>query len=142
MKYSVPLAAVLVLALAQSASAQSPERLAHRCVEYVNSIVERCANAAADETHQCIREINALLEAGRYEAAVEVARECIRSATARTEHAAGLIESARTRCINILLEVGEVELARRVSNACDDALEQLRHLLQREKNAIQNALEG
>ncbi len=142
MKYSVPLAAVLVLVLAQTASAQSPERLAHRCVEYVNNIVDRCTNAAADETHECIRQINALLEAGRYEAAREVAHECIRSATARTEHAAELIESARVRCVNALLEMGAIELARRVSNACDDAIEQLRHLLQREKNAIQNALEG
>lgn len=142
MKYSVPLATVVVLALTQPVSAQSPERLAQRCVEYVNQIVNRCANAAADETHECIRTIEALLAEGNYERAREVAAECIRSATARTEHAAGLVESARVRCVNALLEMGAEELARRVSNACDDAIEQLRHLLQREKNAILDALEG
>lgn len=142
MKYSVPMAALLVLVLAQNAQAQSPERIAHRCVEHVNQIVERCTNAAADETHECIRRINELLEAGRYEAAREVAQQCIRSATARTEDCVRAVRQACERCINVLLDMGQPELARRVHNACEDAVEVLRHLLQRETNAIQNALEG
>jgi hypothetical protein len=45
-------------------------------------------------------------------------------------------------CIDILLDMGEPQLARRVNNACNDAIERLRSILQREKNAIRTALGG
>jgi hypothetical protein len=38
--------------------------------------------------------------------------------------------------------MGEPQLARRVNHVCEEAISQLRSLLQREKNAIRTALSG
>jgi hypothetical protein len=133
----------LLLAGTNSASAQdSPEDLAARCVEAVDGVVDRCTNAAADETQECVRKIRRLLAAGRVEAAHRVARACVASATERTENCARRVNRICDACIDLLLELGEPELARRVNNACEEAISQLRSLLQREKNAIETALTG
>lgn len=118
----------------------SPEDLAARCVSKVNSIVDRCQNAAADETTKCVNKIQRLLADGQESAAQDVAKECIRSATTRTEKCANRVNRICNACIDQLLELGAPQLARRVNNACEDAISDLRSTLQREKNAIRNAL--
>jgi hypothetical protein len=140
--HSTCIAILSLAAFTTSASAETPERIAHLCISHVEGIVERCTNAAADETHECVRTIRALLEAGRVEAAHQVARECIRSATARTEACVDHVIHVCRECVNALLDLGAVQLARRVANACEAAILDLRHLLQREKNAIEQALGG
>lgn len=134
----------LLLSASNTAMAddQSPERIAARCVDAIDDTVDRCAHAAAKETHECVREIRRLLAAGRIRAAHRVARACVRSATDRTEHCADRVELICDVCIDILLDMGEPQLARRVNNACNDAIERLRSILQREKNAIRTALGG
>lgn len=120
----------------------SPEDLAARCVTNVNGIVDRCQNAAAEETVECVRKIRRLLAAGREDAARDVARKCIRSATTRTENCANRVNRICNACIDELLELGAPQLARRVNNVCEDAISDLRSTLQREKNAIRTALGG
>lgn len=120
----------------------SPEDLASRCVSKVNGIVDRCQNAAAEETVECVRKIRQLLAAGREDAAHDVARKCIRSATTRTENCAKRVNRICNACIDELLELGAPQLARRVNNVCEDAISDLRTTLQREKNAIRTALGG
>ncbi|MBT5311430.1 MAG: hypothetical protein HOL38_07590 [Verrucomicrobia bacterium] len=134
----------VLLAASNSASAyhNSPEDLAARCVNAVDGVVDRCTNAAADETQECVRTIRRLLSNGEVRAAHRVARECIRSATTRTENCANRVDRICLACIDILLEMGEPQLARRVNGVCEDAISQLRSLLQREKNAIRTALSG
>ena len=134
--------ALLALCLgSRTASAKSPERIAHRCAEYVNGIVDRCRNAAADETQECVQQIRELLAEGRYEAARELAHECIRHATARTDACVDHVIEICRRCIDVLLDLGEPQLARRVANVCEDAIDELRHILEREKHAILAALD-
>jgi len=137
-------AAGLLLTASNSASAYqgSPEDLAARCVDAIDAVVERCTNATADETQECVRTIRRLLAAGRVRAAHRVARACIESATTRTQNCANRVERICNACIETLLEMGEPQLARRVNDACEEAIATLRSLLQREKNAIRTALSG
>lgn len=134
--------AVTLLFVAQPAQAHSPPELAKRCVHAVNSVVERCTQAAAEETHRCVAKIRRLLEEGNERAAHEVARECIQMATERTRKCVARVKRICDACVEQLLAWGEPELARRVDRVCDEAVERLRSILQREKNAIRKALEG
>ena len=121
---------------------ENPVDAAQRCVARVNHIVERCENAAADETQECIRKIRRLLEAGHRDRAVAVARDCIQSARQRTRNCIAEVRDVCGECIDYLLSVGAERLARRVRNACGDAIEDLENLLERQENAIQQALNG
>lgn len=136
-------AAACLMAATNTVSAQSsPEDVAARCVNAVNGIVDRCQDAAGDETAQCVRKIKKLLEDGRERAARRVAADCIRSATARTENCANRVKRICRTCIDTLLDMGAPHLARRVENVCEDAISDLRTTLQREKRAIRDALAG
>lgn len=130
------------LCFASSLFAHDPVEIAQRCTQRVTQIVERCDNAAADETRECVRRINALLDAGRSEAAEAVAEECVRSATQRARNCSAAIEAICDECVDILLTLGEPQLARRVNNVCEGAVEHLRISLQRQKNIIRQALAG
>ena len=90
MKSLFALCAVMgLMMITSTASAQtSPEDVAARCVNKINGIVDRCQSAAADETEECVRTIRRLLADGRERAARRVAKQCIRSATERTENCA------------------------------------------------------
>lgn len=133
--------AVLALCLgSRTALAENPERIAHRCATYVNGIVDRCENAAAEETQECVEQIRELLAAGREEAAHELARECIRNATARTDACIEHVIMVCHRCIDLLVDLGEPQLARRVANFCEGTIEDLEHILARETHAIRQAL--
>jgi len=120
----------------------SPEDIAARCVGNVNGIVDRCQNAAADETAECVQKIQRLLADGQERAARDAARKCIRSATTRTENCANRVNRICNACIEKLVSMGATQLARRVNNVCEDAISDLRATLQREKNAIRNAFGG
>ena len=134
----------LLLSASSTASASdlSPEEIAARCVDAIHDVVDRCANASAEETRRCVRKIHRLLADGQKEEAHRVARECIESATKRARNCGERIERICDRCIHILLEMDEPALARRVYNACEDAIEWLLSILKREKNAIRTALGG
>ncbi|WP_339727002.1 hypothetical protein [uncultured Gimesia sp.] len=144
MKYLLAFCATLgLLMVTSTASAQtSPEDLAARCVGAVNGTVERCQNAAADETQECLQKIRRLLADGRERAAHRVAAECVESATERTEKCAQRVNRICDACIDQLVNLGEPQLARRVNMVCKDAISKLRSTLQREKNAIRSAFGG
>ncbi|MFK7776657.1 MAG: hypothetical protein QM501_00880 [Gimesia sp.] len=144
MKYLFACCAALgLMMVTTTASAQtSPEDIAARCVSNVNGIVDRCQDAAADETTECVRKIRRLLADGQERAARDAARKCIRSATARTEKCAKRVNRICNACIDKLVSVGASQLARRVNNVCKTAISDLRVTLQREKNMIRNAFGG
>lgn len=144
MKYLFAFCATLgLLMVTNTASAHtSPEDLAARCVGAVNGIVDRCQNAAADETKECLHKIRRLLADGNEQAARRVAADCIESATERTENCGKRVNRICDECIDQLVSLGAPQLARRVNNACEAAISDLRSTLQREKNAIQNAFGG
>jgi len=135
-------AAGLMMATNSVSAQSSPEDVAARCANLIDGIVERCQNAAGDETAECVRKIRKLLADGRERAARRVAAECVRSATARTEKCANRVERVCDACIDTLQNMGAPHLARRINNVCDDAIATLRITLQREKHAIREALAG
>jgi hypothetical protein len=140
-RFALMVCTVAVLATtATTASAHNPERIAARCLEEVRGLVDRCTNAAAHETKECVRKINALQEQGRDEAAIRVARECVESARHRTRRCISEIRDVCTRCIDFLLDIGEEDLAARVRWNCGDAIEDVENVLAREVSAIQAAL--
>lgn len=122
--------------------AVSPEDIAQRCTGKVREVVARCREAAATETESCVRTIRKLRAAGHPKAARHVAAHCIRSATARTDRCVDRVERICNACVDKLLTLGAFKLARRVHAVCDEAVEHLRTILQREKSAIRDALGG
>lgn len=141
MKYLFACCAVLgFMTMTTPVSAHtSPEDIAARCVNNVTGVVDRCQNAAADETTECVQTIRRLLADGQERAARDAARKCIRAATARTEKCANRVNRICNACIDQLVSMGATQLARRVNNVCEDAISDLRTTLQRQKNAIRNA---
>ncbi|MDX1968306.1 MAG: hypothetical protein SFV23_14105 [Planctomycetaceae bacterium] len=131
---------VLLAASTSFAAESSSEALAARCIHEVEQVVVRAANAAADETEQCVRTINALQDQGRDAAAEQVAADCLRAATGRARNAARFITRICNVCVETLIDRDEIELARRVNSACEDGIAALRQLLERETAAISEAL--
>lgn len=70
------------------------------------------------------------------------ARECITNATQRAHNAARYVNEICDECIDVLLRLDAPQLARRINHLCGEAVETLRVILQREKNAILDALEN
>jgi hypothetical protein len=136
------LTAIAVSAQTDAAHAQSPQDIAARCVGEVNETVERCRRAAAAEVKECVPLIRRLVEAGEIDRARAVARKCVTSAEERTKRCVDHVHTVCRRCVALLLNLGASELARRVAFICEDAIEDLRHILQREKHAIETALQG
>lgn len=135
-------AAGLMMVTSSASAHTSPEDTAARCVNTVNGIVDRCQNAAADETAECVRKIRRLLADGRERAARRVAAECIRSATTRTENCVNRVKRVCNACTDLLIDMGAPHLARRINHVCEDAVTTLRTTLQREKLAIRGAFSG
>lgn len=119
---------------------ENPIDAAQRCIERVEQLVARCENAAREETQRCVHEIRRLKADGQYEAAVQVARECIARSRQRTRNCIAEVREVCTRCIDYLLGFGLEELAQRVRYNCGAAIEQLETIHQRVENVIQEAL--
>ena len=121
---------------------QNPQDVAERCVAHVRQIVNRCENAAAQQTSACLKQVRELLAAGRKDLAIIAVRECLRAARERTRLATAEVREICGRCIDYLLQIGEDRLAARVRNVCAEAIEAIEHLLQRQENALRSALNG
>lgn len=133
------LAMLCVSASAGNGFAHTPEEVAQHCARRVNQIGDRCTNAVADTTLECVREINHLLDEGEVEAARRVARACIEDIQHIVDVCMEAIEQVCVRCINVLLDdFGAEELAARVRNFCGDALEDLARLERRAINLIRD----
>ncbi len=121
---------------------ENPVDAAARCIAHVEQLVNRCENAAAGATQQCVHEIRRLKADGQYEAAIQVARECVSSSRRRTRICIGEVREICVRCIDYLLQFGAEELAGRVRYNCGAATEQLETMQRRLENVIQAALNG
>ncbi len=120
--------------------AGASERMAQLCAQHVEQTVQRATLAATEETRECVRRIVALKEQGQHDEALRLARECMQRATNRTEKAVEYVTQICNRCIAALLAHDEPELARRIDRLCSEAIATLRSLLQRQRNAIHDAL--
>ncbi len=137
------LAAMFVVAytLTMTAQAQAnPVEAAQRCVTHVNRVADRAEAVIADDTAACLQEIRRLLCAGRVEAAHAVARRCHQDAKEVVRRAAAEIDTVCTNCIRYLDSVGAFRLARRVDNHCGLVLDGLDALLDRQQQALADAL--
>ncbi|MDA1165716.1 MAG: hypothetical protein O3B13_21675 [Planctomycetota bacterium] len=130
----------LCLTSASVQAHENPVEAAARCMERVEHLVNRCENAASEETQQCVHEIRRLKADGQYETAIQVARECVSSSRRRTRICIGEVREICTRCVDYLLQFGAEELAARVRSHCRAAVDQLETIQQRVENAIQEAL--
>jgi hypothetical protein len=127
----------LVTALWSSDARADAVEVARKGVARIDSLHERCTNAIIDETLECLRVINALLEEGNVERAREVAEECIRRVHNLADLGIEAIGDVAARCINILLnEYGAERLAHRVRAHAAEAIEDIEHLERRAVNAI------
>jgi hypothetical protein len=127
-----------------SSSARADEALefARACAEHVNSLADRTSNAMIDDTLECLRRINELLEAGNEERARRVARECIEHIERLADAGTGAIADVCERCVWVLInEYGAERLAHRFRLFCGATIEDLRHLERRAINAILSKFE-
>lgn len=120
----------------------NPVDAAQRCIARIEQLVNRCENAATEETQQCIHEIRRLKADGQQEAAIRVARECVARSRQRTRACIAEVREVCVRCIDYLLGFGLEELAHRVRYNCATAIERLETIEHRVENAIQEALNG
>ena len=121
---------------------ENPIDAAQRCIARVEQLVDRCENAASEETQQCLHEIRRLKADGQHEAAIRVARECVARSRQRTRACISEVREVCTRCIDYLLEFGLEELAHRVRYNCAAAIEHLETIQHRVENEVQEALNG
>ena len=111
------IAAVFAVVLSSTLTAQAhvnPADVAERCINHVDNVADRCHNAIADDTHDCVIEIRRLLRAGRDEAAAAVARQCLQDGRETVRKCSIEITDICTECVRYLLNVGADQLARRV----------------------------
>ena len=141
------LATLIMLSSQPFASAQTtdvppdrldPERVARRCINSINELAERCVAANVETAHKCIRRINELLEEGDRHEARHVAHRCIHVINDRSDACVDEIHRRCRHCIELLLRLQSPELARRVHNACENAVERVRHSQRRTTNAIKS----
>lgn len=141
---SVLLAAAAFLCIGWSSSARADDALAfaRACAERVDSLADRTSNAIIDDTLECLRRINELLEAGNEERARHVARECIEHIERVADAGTGAIGDVCERCVWVLInEYGAERLAHRFREYCAATIEDIRHLERRAINAILSKFE-
>ena len=135
------LSATVLSFAAQSAQAHDPDAVFERCIAKVRQAVTRCTDANTATTHECLRKIRFLLRHGIVERARAVAARCIDEIKDRTRHCVRYIEATCDECIEVLLRMGAPELARRLDQACDNAVDAVTHNARRGINAIRSAFD-
>lgn len=141
---SILFAAAALLSAGWSSSARADDALefARACAAHVDSLADRTSNAIIDDTLECLRRINELLEAGNEERARQVARECIGRIERIADAGTGAIADVCERCVWVLLnEFGAERLAHRFRQYCAATIEDIRHLERRAINAILSKFE-
>ena len=139
------IAAVCAVVLGATLNAHAhfnPQDVAERCVNHVDSVVERAENAIAEDTLASVEEIRRLIRAGRDEAAHAVARQCAQDAEEIVRLATAEIGDTCEECIRYLTSVGADGLARRVYNYCEDSVAGFEVLLARQQAILAEALRG
>lgn len=144
MKTRVMLCAAAAIAglMPQLATADTGNPVADRCIVAIREDVSRCQNAVADELHECLPRIRRLVAAGNQERATAVARGCAEKVKGITERCDNHLTRVCRYCVDELLDMGEIELAREIQQLCVSALDRMESLENRAVNAIQGALAG
>jgi len=141
---SILFAVVAFASSAWSSAARADDALefARTCAEYVDSLSNRTSNAIIDDTLECLRRIDELLEAGNEERAAYVARQCIGRIERISDAGTDAISDVCTRCVWVLInEYGAERLALRFREYCEETIEDIRHLERRAINAIKSKFE-
>lgn len=125
---------------ATPASAHGADDVIRECTEAVEQAVERTRNAVASDVERCVRAIKKHKRNGDEAKARRVARKCIRRINNVVDAADEHIRGICARCVNALLDFGEVELAERFRNWCADQLEKVQAIGKRGRRAIREAL--
>src|SRR5262245_28721016 len=107
-------AALLGAGWSSAARADEALEFARTCAAHVDSLANRTSNAIIDDTLECLRRINELLEAGNEERARQVARECIGHIESIADAGTEAISDVCARCVWVLInEYGAERLAHR-----------------------------
>lgn len=140
--YVLTVAVALLLVAQPTSQAQEPREIVQICKEELREIVHRCVLRNADTTRECRRRINALLEDGKVDEAVAVARRCATKIDDDTDQCVDVVHHLCRRCIHVLLDLDAREAARHMADVCEEAVHFLRHSQRRAHEAIKNALES
>lgn len=131
----------LAIATFMSGTAKADaESAAARCVSGIQNTVQRSESLVAERTAETVVLIDRLLNAGRVEAAVAAARDCVQQTREDLRLAGNYIDDITNDCIRSLVRMQEYQLARRVDNARETAFGSLVNLLERQENALADAL--
>ena len=142
MKIAVAALSVLIISALNAEAQTSPRDAVERCVNHVDSVVERAQNVISEDTIECVQTIRRLLACGRVDLAHQVARECLAEGREVIRRARAEVVETCDRCIDYLLSIGANRLARRVAAYCDDAVATLKQLGERQEQAISDAFNG
>jgi hypothetical protein len=122
--------------------AESPERIAKRCIERAEDVGASCERSIVRTTKRCIRVVKRLVEAGEIERAERVAATCEERIVEKARRCTTNIEKHCVRCVRHLDELGEPELAERVKEACAAVIDGIVDLVERALAALADALGG
>ncbi len=120
--------------------AQAEGDLVKECAQLVRSAVTRLNDALGNDVERCVHAIRRAKAAGETEKAHRIARHCIRRINSETRAAHEYVQEVCTRCVNALLDMGEVEAAERFRNFCADQLDSIERSGRRARHAIRDAL--
>ena len=129
-----------IAALLPGTARADAESTAARCVAIIQNTVDRSEAVVASRTTDTVVLIDRLLNAGRVEAAIAAARDCVQQTHEDLRLAGDYINDVSNTCIRRLVRMQEYQLARRVDNARNDAFEELANMLDRQEHALSDAL--
>ena len=117
-------------------SAQTAEEIFRRCNERVHTITERCVQRHVAIVAECSPRIRELLAAGEVEAARALARICITQINTSSRNCIDRIRLVCRECIDALHNLGANELAERLHQNCERAIQVILGSRTRAINAI------
>ncbi len=129
-----------IAALLPATARADAESIAARCVANIQNTVDRSEAVVADRTAETVVLIDRLLNAGRVEAAIAAARDCVQQTREDLRLAGDYINDVSNACIRRLVRMQEHQLARRVDHARSDAFDELASLLDRQELVLSDAL--
>ena len=139
--YTSALAALIVVAASTPTVFANAESDAKRCVTEVQNRVARFNWNVQAITEEKLENIARALSAGRFDLAVAEARDAYQQAeTLGTSAGESIRELGRT-CVRKLLHKNRPDLARRVKEAEETALESIRSTLRRQRAVLQAELQ-
>jgi len=119
---------------------RDPERIAMACVRHVQALTERTVDRNRAIARECVPQIQALVEAGRREAAEELAARCTRMVVHGSNQSRLHLRHDCARCIRMLVFLRAPRLAEHVARVCEEAVGTIGRSEQAAVTAIRHAL--